>query len=80
MQVLTIEEKISEALLSVRPYLQQDGGDVEIVAFNESTGILTVRLTGACKTCPMSTMTLRAGIERVLRKAIPEIRRIESVP
>lgn len=80
MQVLTVEEKIDEALSSVRPYLQQDGGDVEVVAFNNATGILTVRLTGACKTCPMSTMTLRAGIERVLRRAIPEIRRIESVP
>lgn len=78
--MLTVEEKIDEALLSVRPYLQQDGGDVEVVEFNDTTGILTVRLTGACKTCPMSTMTLRAGIERVLRRAIPEIRRIESVP
>lgn len=79
MQVLMIEDKILETLHSVRPYLQQDGGDVEMVEFNETTGILKVRLTGACKTCPMSVMTLRAGIERVLRKAIPEIKRIEAV-
>jgi Fe-S cluster biogenesis protein NfuA len=79
MQVLMIEDKILETLHSVRPYLQQDGGDVEMVEFNEGTGILKVRLTGACKTCPMSVMTLRAGIERVLRKAIPEIKRIEAV-
>lgn len=79
MQVIMIEDKILETLHSVRPYLQQDGGDVEMVEFNEETGILKVRLTGACKTCPMSVMTLRAGIERVLRKAIPEIKRIESV-
>lgn len=75
----TIEERIAETLLTVRPYLQQDGGDVELVDFTESTGILRVRLTGACKTCPMSMMTLRAGIERVLRRAIPQIRRVEAV-
>lgn len=79
MQVIMIEDRILEALHSVRPYLQQDGGDVELVDFNEETGILNVRLTGACKTCPMSVMTLRAGIERVLRRAIPEIKRVESV-
>ncbi len=75
----TIEQKVLTTLVSVRPYLQQDGGDVEFVNFSQQTGILLVRLTGACKTCPMSTMTLRAGIERVLRKAIPEIKRVEAV-
>jgi Fe-S cluster biogenesis protein NfuA len=79
MQSPTIEEKILETLVGVRPYLQQDGGDVELVDFSAQTGILRLRLTGACKTCPMSTMTLRAGIERVLRKAIPEIKRVEAV-
>ena len=79
MQVSTIEEKVLITLTGVRPYLQQDGGDVEMVDFSEQTGILRVRLTGACKTCPMSAMTLRAGIERVLRRAIPEIKRVEAV-
>lgn len=76
----SIEDQVHSTLESVRPYLQQDGGDVEFVDFSEQTGILRVRLTGACRTCPMSTMTLRAGIERVLRKAIPAIRRVEAVP
>ncbi len=75
----TVEEKVIDTLVGVRPYLQQDGGDVEFVDFSEQTGILRVRLTGACKTCPMSAMTLRAGIERVLRKAVPEIKRVEAV-
>ena len=57
------KEKVEDALESVRPFLVADGGDVELVGINDS-GIVEVRLTGACVGCPMSQMTLRAGIER----------------
>jgi len=74
----TIEEKVKTSLTTVRPFLQQDGGDVELVRVTDD-GIVEVRLTGACKGCPMSLMTLRAGIERALMHDIPEVRRVESV-
>ncbi|PIQ08311.1 MAG: hypothetical protein COW71_12600 [Ignavibacteriales bacterium CG18_big_fil_WC_8_21_14_2_50_31_20] len=73
-----MREKIEQALQSVRPYLVADGGDVEFVSVSED-GIVEVRLTGACVGCPMSLMTLRAGIERALMRDIPEIKRVEAV-
>ncbi|HLG32286.1 MAG TPA: NifU family protein [Ignavibacteriaceae bacterium] len=73
-----MKEEILKALDSIRPFLQADNGDVELVEVSED-GIVKVRLTGDCENCPMSTMTLRAGIERALLQAIPGIRRIESV-
>ena len=73
-----IWEKIEQALQSVRPYLVADGGDVEFVSVSED-GIVEVRLTSACVGCPMSLMTLRAGIERALMRDIPEIKRVEAV-
>ena len=74
-----IEDRIKKALDDIRPYLQEDGGDVEIFGFNDNTGILYVRLTGNCADCPLSIMTLRAGIERYLKSEIEEIYRIEQV-
>ena len=74
----SIEEKVRTSLTTVRPFLQQDGGDVELVRVTDD-GIVEVRLTGACRGCPMSLMTLRAGIERALMHDIPEVRRVESV-
>lgn len=71
-------EKVEKALQTIRPYLQADGGDVELVKVTEE-GIVEVRLTGACKGCPMSQMTLRAGVERALIREIPGIRRVEAV-
>jgi Fe-S cluster biogenesis protein NfuA len=71
-------EKVEKALSNIRPYLQADGGDVELVKVTEE-GIVEVRLTGACKGCPMSQMTLRAGVERALIREIPGIRRVEAV-
>jgi len=71
-------EKVESALESVRPYLVADGGDVELVNINDE-GIVEVRLTGACVGCPMSQMTLRAGIERALMRDVPEIKRVEAV-
>ncbi len=72
------KEKVENALASVRPYLVADGGDVELVGINDD-GIVEVRLTGACVGCPMSQMTLRAGIERALMRDVPEIKRVEAV-
>ena len=74
-----IKEQIESALAECRPYLQEDGGDVEFVQFEESTRTAEIRFSGACEECPMSLMTLRAGIERVLLKRVPQIRRVERV-
>jgi len=71
-------DKVELALQKIRPFLQADGGDVELVRVTED-GIVEVRLTGACVGCPMSQMTLRAGVERALIKEIPGIRRVEQV-
>jgi Fe-S cluster biogenesis protein NfuA len=71
-------EILQKSLEQVRPYLQRDGGDVEFVRLTDD-GIVEVRLTGSCVSCPMSLMTLRAGIERALMLAHTEIRRVEQV-
>ncbi len=71
-----MKEKVEAALEKIRPMLQADGGDVELIDVKD--GIVTVRLQGACAGCPMSQMTLRNGIERVLKEAIPEIKSVES--
>jgi Fe-S cluster biogenesis protein NfuA len=73
-----MKEKVLKALEQMRPFLQADSGDVELIEVSED-GIVKVKLTGACKTCPMSVMTLRAGIERSLMREVPGIRRVESV-
>jgi Fe-S cluster biogenesis protein NfuA len=71
-------EKIEIALQSIRPFLQRDGGDVEFVEVT-SDNVVRVRLVGACETCAMSAMTLKAGIEESIMNAIPEIIRVEAV-
>lgn len=73
-----MEDEILKALDSIRPFLQADSGDVEFVEVSDD-GIVKVKLTGACKICPMSVMTLRAGIERSLLRQVPGIRRVEAV-
>jgi Fe-S cluster biogenesis protein NfuA len=75
--MLTIEI-LQKSLQQVRPYLQRDGGDVELVRLTED-GIVEVRLVGSCISCPMSLMTLRAGIERSLMLAHTEVKRVEQV-
>ena len=72
------QETLEKSLSQVRPYLQRDGGDVELVRLTED-GIVEVRLTGSCISCPMSLMTLRAGIERSLMLAHAEVKRVEQV-
>lgn len=74
----TLNEKVLHALETIRPYLKADGGDVELVKVTPE-GIVEVRLTGACSDCPMSQMTLRAGVERALIREVPGIRRVEAV-
>ncbi|OGP54118.1 MAG: hypothetical protein A2Y65_12935 [Deltaproteobacteria bacterium RBG_13_52_11] len=72
-----MREKVEEALKKIRPTLQADGGDVELVDVTD--GVVKVRLTGACGTCPMSTMTLKMGVERILKEQIPEIKKVEAL-
>lgn len=72
-----MEEKIKKVLEKVKPSLQADGGDVEFVEVTD--GIVKVRLKGACAGCPMSQMTLKMGIEKILKEQIPEIKSVESV-
>ncbi len=72
-----MKEQVQKALDMIRPMLQRDGGDVELVDVNEETGIVKLRLTGACKGCPMSQMTLKAGIERYLKSEVPGVRMVE---
>jgi len=71
-----MKEKVEAALNEIRPMLQRDGGDVELVDIQG--GVVKVRLQGACAGCPMSQMTLRNGIERVLKERIPEVTAVES--
>ncbi len=70
-----LKEKVEEALTHVRPMLQRDGGDVELIDVLDN-GVVKVKLTGACSGCPMSQMTLKEGIARVLKERVPEITQI----
>lgn len=72
-----MKEKVENALKKIRPLLQRDGGDVELVEVVE--GVVKVRLQGACAGCPMSQMTIKNGIERLLKQEIPEVESVESV-
>lgn len=74
----SMKEKVEAALAEVRPALQRDGGDVELVEVTEDS-VAMVRLTGACRGCPMAQMTLQMGIERVLKERIPELKAVEAV-
>ena len=75
---MTLKEKVEAALQKVRPSLQHDGGDVELIDIGDD-GIVKVKLTGACGSCPMSQMTLKMGIEKILKQNVPEIKSVESV-
>ena len=72
-----ILRKINNVLEQVRPYLQQDGGDVQFVELTDDMTVI-VELTGACGSCPYSTMTLKNGIETVMKKAVPQIKAVEQ--
>jgi len=72
-----MQEKVEEVLGKVRPVLERDGGNVELVEVTD--GIVKVKLVGACAGCPMSTMTLKNGIERILKQEIPEVKEVVAV-
>jgi Fe-S cluster biogenesis protein NfuA len=78
MRQMTLREQVESTLQKVRPSLQADGGDVQLVDV-EQDGTVKVKLTGACRGCPMSQMTLKMGIEKILKQNIPEVKVVESV-
>ncbi|MGI6098090.1 MAG: NifU family protein [Dethiobacteria bacterium] len=73
-----MKKRIQTALDKVRPALQADGGDVELIDVDDS-GVVQVKLTGACGGCPMAQMTLKQGIERTLKKEVPEVKEVVAV-
>ncbi|MCH7401879.1 NifU family protein [Belliella kenyensis] len=75
---MEMNDKIEHALDSIRPYLEADGGNVKVVELTDDM-VLRLELTGACSSCPMSTMTLKAGVEEAIKKAIPEIVKVEAI-
>ena len=76
--VETVTEQVQKTLEELRPKLQADGGDIELLGVEQ--GIVKVKLKGACAGCPMSAMTLQWGVENFLKKKIPEIAKVEAVP
>ena len=72
-----MKDRVEKALEKIRPMLQMDGGDIELVGIEDST--VKVRLKGACQGCPMAQMTLQHGVEKALKKEVPEIEKVESV-
>ena len=71
------KEKVQKALAEIRPQIQADGGDIELVAVEGDT--VKVRLRGACAGCPMSALTLKQGVERLIKAKVPDIQRVEAV-
>lgn len=72
-----MKENVEKALQTIRPSLQADGGDIELVDVVD--GVVKVRLTGACGGCPMSQMTLKMGVEKVLKQQVPEVKSVETI-
>lgn len=76
---MTSSEKIEAVIDSLRPYIQADGGDVEFLDFNEPTGVVQVRLSGACESCPISMMTLKDGLEKRIKSNVPGVVEVTAV-
>jgi Fe-S cluster biogenesis protein NfuA len=74
-----VTQRVRGIIEKIRPLLQADGGDVELVGCDEATGVVSVRLRGACQGCPGAAMTLKMGIERHLRERVPEVREVVAV-
>ena len=72
-----MEDKVKQAIEKIRPILQRDGGDIELVAVEGN--VVKVSLQGACRGCPMSQMTLKAVVEETIKKEVPEVERVETV-
>lgn len=77
--MVNLQEKVSAVLDKVRPMLAADGGGIELVSVDDKSGDVKVKLTGACGCCPMSQMTLKMGVEKALKKEIPEIKTVTAV-
>jgi Fe-S cluster biogenesis protein NfuA len=74
----TVREQVQQCIEEVRPHLQADGGDIELIDVTQGTA--KVKLKGACSGCPMSNMTMQWGVENCIKKRVPEIKRVEVVP
>ena len=72
------KQQVEQALDKIRPFLQRDGGDIQLIDVTED-GIVKVQLTGACHGCPMSQMTLKQGVERALMKEVPGVKEVQSI-
>ncbi|MHC4717269.1 MAG: NifU family protein [Planctomycetota bacterium] len=75
----TFNDRVQEIIEKIRPHIQGDGGDIELVSAEEESGKVSVRLQGACKACPMSQMTLKMGVERTLKQHVPEVTEVVAV-
>jgi Fe-S cluster biogenesis protein NfuA len=73
-----VKEKVQKALNEIRPQMQADGGDIELIDVTDE-GVVKVRLVGACSGCPGAQMTLQMGVERVLKARVPEVKSVEAV-
>ncbi len=76
---MTTYERVEKVLDKIRPYIQSDGGNIALVAVDETSGIVKVTFSGACGSCPSSTATLKGGVERMIRAEIPEIKEVVAV-
>jgi Fe-S cluster biogenesis protein NfuA len=74
-----MKEQVESVMNEIRPSLQADGGDIELIGVDEATGVVQVKLVGACAGCPMSQMTLQMGVERVLKEKVPGVTKVENV-
>lgn len=75
---MSLRDNVEAAIDEIRPALHMDGGDCEIVNVDEQEGMVSLRLLGACGGCPMSTLTLRHGIERIVKERVPQIRQVDT--
>ena len=75
----TIKERVEKVIQKIRPYIQSDGGDISLVEVHEDTGVVEVKLHGACGSCPSSTATLKGGVERMVRQEVPEIHEVVAI-
>ena len=73
----SVETRVKAALTEIKPQIQADGGDIDLVAIEN--GIVKVRLRGSCVGCPMSALTLKAGVERIIKSKVPEVKSVEAV-
>ena len=75
----TLIERVNEVLGKIRPMIQADGGDIELIEIDEQTGKVSIRFQGACRSCPMSAMTLKMGVEKHVKEAVPEISEVVAI-